>query len=145
MQASFQCFQRTAVATVCAAVWLMQFMPAAAQAQTGDAGHRQDCEVRVTDAPLEFRQFDKVELTGSAIIDARDVPALDSNPDAAPAFLAMILMGAVVALFHDVFLTFGMIALFKLEFSLNMVAAILTVWSMFYYLRRAWPYLRDAA
>lgn len=76
MQASFQCFQRTAVATVCAAVWLMQFMPAAAQAQTGDAGHRQDCEVRVTDAPLEFRQFDKVELTGSAIIDAESRQAL---------------------------------------------------------------------
>lgn len=37
-------------------------------------------------------------VVGSAIIDARDVPALDSNPDAAPAFLAMILMGAVVAL-----------------------------------------------
>ncbi|CAB4598185.1 unannotated protein [freshwater metagenome] len=37
-------------------------------------------------------------VVGSTIIDARDVPALDSNPDAAPAFLAMILMGAVVAL-----------------------------------------------
>jgi ABC-2 type transport system permease protein len=37
-------------------------------------------------------------VVGSAIIGARDVPALDSNPDAAPAFLAMILMGAVVAL-----------------------------------------------
>ena len=36
-------------------------------------------------------------------------------------------MGAVVALFHDVFLTFGMIALFKLEFSLTTVAAILTI------------------
>ncbi len=28
---------------------------------------------------------------------------------------------------------------------LIVVAAILTVWSMLYYLRRAWPYLRDAA
>ncbi len=37
-------------------------------------------------------------VVGSVIIGARDVPALDSNPDAAPAFLAMILMGAVVAL-----------------------------------------------
>jgi len=37
-------------------------------------------------------------VVGSAIIGARDVPELDSNPDAAPAFLAMILMGAVVAL-----------------------------------------------
>ena len=76
MQGSFQCFQRTAVATVCAAVWLMQCMPAVAQAQTGDAGHRQDCDVRVTDSPLEFRQFDKIELTGSAIIDAESRQAL---------------------------------------------------------------------
>ncbi|MEI8305185.1 MAG: CDP-diacylglycerol--glycerol-3-phosphate 3-phosphatidyltransferase [Burkholderiales bacterium] len=28
---------------------------------------------------------------------------------------------------------------------LIVLAAVLTVWSMFYYLRRAWPYLRDAA
>jgi preprotein translocase SecF subunit len=36
-------------------------------------------------------------------------------------------IGAVVALFHDVFLTFGMIAFTRLEFSLSTVAAILTV------------------
>lgn len=36
-------------------------------------------------------------------------------------------IGAVVALFHDVFLTFGVIAYFQLEFSLTTVAAILTV------------------
>jgi preprotein translocase subunit SecF len=36
-------------------------------------------------------------------------------------------LGAVVALFHDVLLTFGMIAFFKLEFSLTTVAAILTI------------------
>ncbi len=35
--------------------------------------------------------------------------------------------GAIVGLLHDVILTFGLIVLFKLEFSLNMVAAILTV------------------
>ena len=35
--------------------------------------------------------------------------------------------GAVAGLLHDVVLTFGLIVLFKLEFSLNMVAAILTV------------------
>lgn len=35
--------------------------------------------------------------------------------------------GAVAGLLHDVVLTFGLIAIFKLEFSLNMVAAILTV------------------
>lgn len=36
-------------------------------------------------------------------------------------------IGAVVALFHDVFLTFGVIAFTRLEFSLTTVAAILTV------------------
>ncbi|RZJ46957.1 MAG: protein translocase subunit SecF [Brevundimonas sp.] len=35
--------------------------------------------------------------------------------------------GAVAGLLHDVILTFGLIILFKLEFSLTMVAAILTV------------------
>jgi preprotein translocase subunit SecF len=35
--------------------------------------------------------------------------------------------GAIIGLVHDVILTFGLIVLFKLEFSLNMVAAILTV------------------
>ena len=35
--------------------------------------------------------------------------------------------GAIAGLLHDVILTFGLIVLFKLEFSLNMVAAILTV------------------
>ena len=35
--------------------------------------------------------------------------------------------GAVAGLLHDVVLTFGLIVLFRLEFSLNMVAAILTV------------------
>lgn len=36
-------------------------------------------------------------------------------------------LGAVAALFHDVFLTFGMIALFRIEFSLTAVAGILTI------------------
>ena len=36
-------------------------------------------------------------------------------------------IGAVAGLVHDVILTFGLIVLFRLEFSLNMVAAILTV------------------
>ncbi|PZO08573.1 MAG: protein translocase subunit SecF [Alphaproteobacteria bacterium] len=35
--------------------------------------------------------------------------------------------GAVAGLLHDVILVFGLIVLFRLEFSLNMVAAILTV------------------
>lgn len=36
-------------------------------------------------------------------------------------------LGAVVALFHDVVLTFGLIALLDLEFSLTSIAAILTI------------------
>ena len=36
-------------------------------------------------------------------------------------------VGAVVGLFHDVILTFGLIAVFKLEFSLTTIAAILTI------------------
>lgn len=36
-------------------------------------------------------------------------------------------LGAVAALFHDVFLTFGMIAVLRIEFDLRSVAAILTI------------------
>ena len=36
-------------------------------------------------------------------------------------------LGAVAALFHDVFLTFGLIAILKIEFDLKAVAAILTI------------------
>ncbi len=36
-------------------------------------------------------------------------------------------LGAVAALFHDVFLTFGLIAVCHIEFNLNAVAAILTI------------------
>jgi preprotein translocase subunit SecF len=36
-------------------------------------------------------------------------------------------LGAVAALFHDVFLTFGLIALLRIEFNLTAVAAILTI------------------
>lgn len=36
-------------------------------------------------------------------------------------------LGAVAALFHDVFLTFGMIAISRIEFDLRAVAAILTI------------------
>jgi preprotein translocase SecF subunit len=36
-------------------------------------------------------------------------------------------LGAVAALFHDVFLTFGMIAILRIEFDLRSVAAILTI------------------
>jgi preprotein translocase SecF subunit len=36
-------------------------------------------------------------------------------------------LGAVAALFHDVFLTFGLIAILRIEFDLKAVAAILTI------------------
>lgn len=36
-------------------------------------------------------------------------------------------LGAVIALFHDVILTFGLIAVTKMEFSLTTIAAILTI------------------
>ena len=36
-------------------------------------------------------------------------------------------LGAVVALFHDVTLSFGLILLLRLEFSLNLIAALLTI------------------
>ncbi len=36
-------------------------------------------------------------------------------------------LGAVVALFHDVLLSFGLVLLLRLEFSLNIVAALLTI------------------
>jgi preprotein translocase subunit SecF len=36
-------------------------------------------------------------------------------------------LGALIALFHDVILTFGLIAITRLEFSLNTIAAILTI------------------
>jgi preprotein translocase subunit SecF len=36
-------------------------------------------------------------------------------------------LGAVASLFHDVFLTFGLIALMRIEFNLTAVAAILTI------------------
>ena len=36
-------------------------------------------------------------------------------------------LGAVAALFHDVFLTFGLIAVLSIEFNLTAVAAILTI------------------
>jgi preprotein translocase SecF subunit len=36
-------------------------------------------------------------------------------------------LGAVAALFHDVFLTFGLIAVLRIEFNLTAVAAILTI------------------
>ncbi|MGI0068567.1 MAG: protein translocase subunit SecF, partial [Thermoplasmata archaeon] len=36
-------------------------------------------------------------------------------------------LGAVAALFHDVTLSFGLILLLRLEFSLNLIAALLTI------------------
>ena len=46
-------------------------------------------------------------------------------------------------LFHDTL--FGMIQTQVLGFWLMIVAALLTVWSMFYYLRLAWPLIKEKA
>ncbi|MEK9776171.1 MAG: CDP-diacylglycerol--glycerol-3-phosphate 3-phosphatidyltransferase [Quisquiliibacterium sp.] len=40
---------------------------------------------------------------------------------------------------------FGVIDTHKVGSVLLHIAAVLTLWSMLYYLKRAWPYLRDAA
>jgi cardiolipin synthase (CMP-forming) len=46
-------------------------------------------------------------------------------------------------LYHDPLL--GVIPVQRIGTWLIYVAAVLTLWSMFYYLKRAWPHLRDAS
>jgi len=46
-------------------------------------------------------------------------------------------------LYHDPL--FGVIPVQQIGTWLIYVAAVLTLWSMFYYLKRAWPFLRDAS
>jgi len=50
---------------------------------------------------------------------------------------------AIPMLLYDAPL-FGVIDCRRVGTWLIYLAALLTVWSMFYYLRRAWPYLRDS-
>lgn len=51
------------------------------------------------------------------------------------------LVGIPMLLYHQPL--FGVIAVDRIGIVLLYVAAILTLWSMFYYLKRAWPHLRD--
>jgi CDP-diacylglycerol--glycerol-3-phosphate 3-phosphatidyltransferase len=53
------------------------------------------------------------------------------------------LVGIPMLLYHQPL--FGVIPVQQIGTWLIYVAALLTLWSMFYYLRRAWPHLRDAA
>ena len=53
--------------------------------------------------------------------------------------------GGILALLHDAILTVGFYSVTQIEFNLTSVAAVLTVWSMFYYLRKAWPLIKEKA
>jgi preprotein translocase SecF subunit len=83
-------------------------------------------------SPVKFTRADVVGPKVSNELLSRGVMALGG------AILLMLLyiwfrfelqfgLGAVAALFHDVFLTFGLIAVTKIEFNLTEVAAILTI------------------
>lgn len=52
------------------------------------------------------------------------------------------LVAIPMLLYHQTL--FGVLPLQRLGTWLIYVAAVLTLWSMFYYLRQAWPHLRDA-
>jgi preprotein translocase subunit SecF len=104
--------------------------PAGADAnQTAEA-----VKSRITQAvgPVKFTRADVVGPKVSGELLTRGIMALGGS------ILLMLLyiwfrfelqfgLGAVAALFHDVFLTFGLIALMKIEFNLTEVAAILTI------------------
>jgi CDP-diacylglycerol--glycerol-3-phosphate 3-phosphatidyltransferase/cardiolipin synthase len=53
------------------------------------------------------------------------------------------LVAIPMLLYHEPLL--GVIPVQQIGTWLIYVAAVLTLWSMFYYLKRAWPYLRDAS
>jgi CDP-diacylglycerol--glycerol-3-phosphate 3-phosphatidyltransferase len=53
------------------------------------------------------------------------------------------LVAIPMLLYHDPLP--GVIPVQQIGTWLIYVAAVLTLWSMFYYLKRAWPYLRDAS
>jgi CDP-diacylglycerol--glycerol-3-phosphate 3-phosphatidyltransferase len=52
------------------------------------------------------------------------------------------LVAIPMLLYHDSL--FGVLPVHQIGTWLAYVAALLTLWSMFYYLRQAWPHLRDA-
>jgi preprotein translocase SecF subunit len=89
-------------------------------------------KIAQTTSPVKFTRADVVGPKVSGELLSRGIMALGG------AIFLMLLyiwfrfelqfgLGAVAALFHDVFLTFGLIALMKIEFNLTEVAAILTI------------------
>ncbi|HEY8574579.1 protein translocase subunit SecF [Phenylobacterium sp.] len=89
---------------------------------------------RITQALGEVR-FVRADVVGPKVSDELMTKGLFALGGAILAMLLYIWfrfelqfgLGAVAALFHDVFLTFGLIALLRIEFDLSAVAAILTI------------------
>jgi preprotein translocase subunit SecF len=85
------------------------------------------------DRPLEIR---RVELVGPKVGKDLKTKAMWA---VALAFLAILIyvafrfhefaygLGGIVALFHDIMITFGAVSVFNIEFSLNVLAVILTI------------------
>ncbi len=79
--------------------------------------------------------FSRTDVVGPEVSDELKVKGIEALLAAITLMLLYIWfrfelqfgLGAVVALFHDVILSFGLILLLRLEFSLNIVAAILTI------------------
>jgi SecD/SecF fusion protein len=79
--------------------------------------------------------FSRTDVVGPEVSDELKVKGVEALLAAVGLMLLYIWfrfelqfgLGAVVALFHDVILSFGLIVLLRLEFSLNIVAALLTI------------------
>jgi preprotein translocase subunit SecF len=88
---------------------------------------------RFKDRPLEIR---RVEVVGPKVGKDLKTKALWA---VGLAFLAILIyvafrfrevaygLGGIVALFHDIMVTFGAVSIFNIEFSLNVLAVILTI------------------
>jgi preprotein translocase subunit SecF len=88
---------------------------------------------RFTNNPLEIR---RVELVGPKVGKDLKTKAMWAVGLAFVAILIYVAfrfhefaygLGGIVALFHDVVVTFGVISVFNIEFSLNVLAVILTI------------------
>jgi preprotein translocase subunit SecF len=88
---------------------------------------------RFTNNPLEIR---RVELVGPKVGKDLKTKAMWAVGLAFVAILIYVAfrfhefaygLGGIVALFHDVVVTFGAISVFNIEFSLNVLAVILTI------------------
>ncbi len=88
---------------------------------------------RFTDNPLEIR---KVEVVGPKVGKDLKMKAIWAVGLAFVAILIYVAfrfhefsygLGGIASLFHDVVVTFGVISIFNIEFSLNVLAVILTI------------------